>query len=355
MRGFICSIVPNQFVVKLKAPQAPNNFCFDLIGSNIFDQIVSLIPPSYFDSCIKKTDGYIVYMQGNEKANILFKRIEALINSVKGAWMLRKFDSVWFYNICSSNVLAYLLLRFIFRTPVYAIFLDYTTVHSRLSVSYYFPWLYKKAKGVISLSQRTTICNKRLIYKAGVILTSKIKEPQLYRSKRKLNFLFSGSLNNHTGFPLALEVFKQLPHVDLYISGNGKVDIEDLKYYPNIHYLGYLEYRDYLKLYDKIDVCLSLRNPDYEENIHNFPSKIIEYFAYGKIVLSTLAYPELEDFNYVKSSYSVGALKQCVNALADADYNELNEFCDNKDAMLAKFSECSWNKAINEIEQKYRF
>ena len=53
MRGFVCSIVPDRFIVKLKAPQASNNFCFNLIENRIFDHIVSLIPPSYFNSNIQ--------------------------------------------------------------------------------------------------------------------------------------------------------------------------------------------------------------------------------------------------------------------------------------------------------------
>lgn len=351
MRGFVCSIVPDRFIVKLKAPQASNNFCFNLIENRIFDHIVSLIPPSYFNSNIQDIDDGVIYMHGNDKYSVWIKKMIALINSVKAAWFLRKCDTVWFYNICTSNVITYILLRYIFHTRVYAILLDYTPIYNRFSLGAYIPWLYKQARGLISLSERTNIENKRMVYKAGIISSSKVKIPRLYNSKKKLKYLFSGNLGEHTGFPLALEVFKKLPQVELYISGIGEVDMTDLSRYPNIHYLGYMEYEDYLTLYDKVDVCLSLRNPDYEENRNNFPSKIIEYFAYGKIVLSTLDYPELRDFDYIKSTYSVDALKQSVKILSEIEIDELNRLCNNRDSLLANFSESSWHKVINEIEK----
>lgn len=351
MRGFVCNIVPKQLVVKLRAPQAPNNFCFSLIENKIFDQIVSLIPPSYFDNSIQDIGEHIIYMTGNGKYSIWGRKLKAVINSVKAAWILKKCDTVWFYNICTSNVITYILLRYIFRTQVYAILLDYTPSYNRLSLGAYIPWLYKQARGLISLSERTNIENKRMVYKAGIISSSKVKVPKLYNSKKKLKFLFSGNLGEHTGFHLALEVFKQLPQVELFISGNGEVNMADLSRYPNIHYLGYMEYEDYLTLYDKVDVCLSLRNPDYEENRNNFPSKIIEYFAYGKIVLSTLAYPELMNFNYIKSTYSVDALKQSIKYLSEIEIDELNRLCNNRDSLLINFSESSWHKVINEIEK----
>lgn len=351
MRAFVCNIIPNSLIVKLKAPQAPNNFCINLIENGLFDKIISLVPPSYFDDNIK--DDNVIYLNGNAKANKLVKNLKAIVNSIKAAFILKKYDSVWFYNISSSNVITYIILRFIFHIPVYAILLDYTPVSNIFSISHYVPWLFKKAHGVISLSERTNISNKNIVYKAGIISSSKIINPQFYDSKhKKLVFLFSGNLSNHTGFPLALETFKQLPQVELYISGNGDVDVEELREYPNIHYLGYMNYYEYLKLYNNIDVCLSLRNPNYEENRNNFPSKIMEYFSYGKIVLSTLEYPELKDFNYIKTSYSVDSLKECILSLINKDNIELNKYMDNQKAMLTNFSEKSWISSIEFLETK---
>ena len=46
-------------------------------------------------------------------------------------------------------------------------------------------------------------------------------------------------------------------------------------------------------------ICLNLRNPYLLENNNNFPSKILDYFSKGKIVLSTMQYSEIDGANYI--------------------------------------------------------
>lgn len=349
MRILICNIVPNQLVVRLRAPQAPNNFCFNLIENNAFDSTISLVPPSYFYEGISDENN-IKYLGGKSLNCMLIRRIYTMWNGVKAAWMARGAESVWFYNICMTNIVTYILLRFIFRTRVYAILLDYTPEKSKLSLNHYIPWLYSKSYGMITLSERTKIRHPHSICKAGIISLNKIKSIETYKQNKKLSFLFSGCLDEHTGFFLALDVFKQLPDSELYISGIGVVDEQELKQYSNIHYLGYMNYEDYLRLYDKIDVCLSLRNPDFEENMNNFPSKILEYFSYGKIVLSTLEYPELSDFEYSRCNYSVEDLKQAILHLQSISLERLNMLCDNRNALINNFSGESWKSTFSKIE-----
>lgn len=349
MRILICNIVPNQLVVKLRASQAPNNFCFNLIENDAFDKTISLVPPSYFDEGICD-ESSIKYLGGKSSSSGFIKKLCTVWNSIKAAWMVRGADNVWFYNICMANIVTYVLLRFVFRTRVYAILLDYAPEENKFSPNYYIPWLYSKAYGMISLSERTSIRHPYFMCKAGIIPLSRIKLVKTYKQNKKLSFLFSGSLDNYTGFPLALGVFKQLPDSELYISGIGDVNEQVLKQYSNIHYLGYLSYEDYLHLYDKVDVCLSLRNPDFEENMNNFPSKILEYFSYGKIVLSTLEYPELSGFEYSRCKYSVEDLKRVILYLQNASVEMLNTLCDNHNALITNFSEESWKSAFSKLE-----
>jgi hypothetical protein len=54
----------------------------------------------------------------------------------------------------------------------------------------------------------------------------------------------------------------------------------------------YEEYEDRLR---QCSICLSLRNPDWPENHNNFPSKIIQYMAAGKRIVSTMRYPALSE------------------------------------------------------------
>jgi glycosyltransferase involved in cell wall biosynthesis len=196
---------------------------------------------------------------------------------------------------------------------------------------------------------RTNISHANMDYKAGVIPLYKIKE-NVVSPHDRLCFLFSGAITNHTGFPMAFNVFKSLPDVDLFVSGFGNISGYNIEDYPNIHYLGYLDYDEYLKLYDKVDVCLSLRDPDFPENANNFPSKILEYFSYNKIVISTINYPELAGFRYVKSEYKEDALCEIVMELSSGNKQDLIELSDNREALKLNFSVESWMESFNKIE-----
>lgn len=349
MRLLVCNIVPNDLVVSLNAPQAANNFCFNLLDSNCFDYAHSIIPISYYHNGIKN-EGNVEYFQGLPGCNRWFRTLYFLYANLKCALKSSKANHIWFYNICKANFICFMILRFILRKKVYVILLDYTPTSNKLNIEYYFPLLYQKSLGVISLSQRTSIKHRNIQYKAGIIPSPCINKVKPMAQCGNLKFLFSGNLGAHTGFPLALEVFKELPTCELYISGNGKVDVEVLKSYPNIHYLGYLSYEDYLNLYNKVDVCLSLRNPEYEENNNNFPSKILEYFCYRKIVLSTINYPELRDFHFLHCNYSKMDIKDMIAKLQSFSKNELSRYQDNVKALQQNFSEESWRKCFELIE-----
>lgn len=349
MRILVCNIVPNDLVVALNAPQAANNFCFSLLDSNCFDHVHSIIPISYYHSKIK-SERNVDYFQGFFKCNRWGRALYFLYANLKCALKASKADYIWFYNICKANFICFMILRFILRKNVYVILLDYTPTRNRLDVGYYVPFLYEKSSGVISLSQRSSIIHRNIQYKAGIIPSNCIKKIKTMTQSGNLKFLFSGNLGAHTGFPLALEVFKELPTCELYISGNGKVDVEALKSYPNIHYLGYLSYEDYLNLYNKVDVCLSLRNPEYEENNNNFPSKILEYFCYRKIVLSTTNYPELRDFHFLHCNYSKRNIKDMIVKLQSFSEDELLYYQDNVNALQQNFSAESWLKCFELVE-----
>lgn len=349
MRLFICNIVPNKLVVELKAPQAANNFCFNLIRNNCFDYTFSIVPPSYNNPKIKSEDG-IKYFHGTMYKKGLLGVLHYVYLNIKCAIEARKADRVWFYNICKANIICYIILRFLFGKRIYVILLDYTPNNRKSSLQYYLPYLYRKSFGVISLSERTTIHNKNMQYKAGIIESSQIKDIDDKLPARKLRFLFSGNLDIHTGFFLAVEVFKELPEWDLYISGNGNVNVNDFVAYPNIHYLGYLPYSEYLKLYDEVDICLSFRNPDYTENDNNFPSKILEYFSQGKVVLSTINYPELKDFHYFCCNYSKREIIKTINKIISLQNNELRHYRNNRKALLNNFSVESWREAFEKAE-----
>ncbi|MBX2977531.1 MAG: hypothetical protein KF721_15500, partial [Ignavibacteriaceae bacterium] len=152
---------------------------------------------------------------------------------------------------------------------------------------------------------------------------------------------------------LAIEVFSKLPNQKLYISG-----IVDEKYlikisqYPNIIYYGYLEYDKYIDLIEKIPIGLSLRDPNLPVNSNNFPSKILEYFTMGKMVLSTIDYPEIESFNYFKCKYSVEDIAEMITRIAEMPDTEIMKFFNHEKQLTNNFSESAWMKAFDKIEDK---
>lgn len=349
MRAFVCHIIPQELVVKHNAPQAPNNFCINLINGGLFQKVNSIVPMSYFDDTIQNTD-HISYLVGNENGSKISKLFAWLINNFKCAWNLRKYDSVWFYNLCKAGFLAYFLLRYVFRVKCYVILLDLTPNKNIFSLEHYLPYFYKKSKGIISLSMRTDIKHPNMGYKAGVIPSDKIQEFIPFSKKGKINVLFSGAISNHTGFPLAIEALKNLENIELYVSGNGDVYKYHLEKYNNIHYLGYMDYSEYLKLYDKIDICLSLRDPSFPENSNNFPSKILEYFCYNKVVISTIEYPEIKGFQYIHAKYDKQFIKKSIEKLATLEPDQIDKLRNNQNALRLNFTSESWLNEIIRIE-----
>jgi glycosyltransferase involved in cell wall biosynthesis len=194
--------------------------------------------------------------------------------------------------------------------------------------------------------------HKNMLNIAGVIDESKIQPLKIGR-KNNLICLFSGNLDFYTGFDMAIDIFRELPNCKLIITGLGAPDISLLSKFPNINYLGYLPYDEYLLLYNQVDICLSLRNPAFSENVNNFPSKILEYFCYNKIVVSTIQYPELTAFNYFSVEYSKDAIKETVLNICSMNKTDLYKYKDNQKALSTHFSAEKWKQSFKQLESIY--
>lgn len=348
-RVLICNIVPNNLVHLINAPQAANNFCFNLIESQCIDYGISIVPSSYFDDRIKNEKNMFFYH--GKPSNKYWGFLQIIYFNIICAIKVRNVKHIWFYNIVNANFLCYLILKYIYRRKLCIILLDHTPSKSFYKLQAYTPYLFKKASGLISLSSRTTISNYNIKYIAGIIPSYKISD-KIYSTNKKKKFLFSGNLGAHGGFHMALEAFKHLPSVELYVTGLGNFNLETANELPNIRFLGYLSYTDYLKIYDEVDICLSFRDPALPENENNFPSKMLEYFSYNKAVISTINYPELVNFNYFICEYNQQSIVDLIIKVANLSDAELLPYLDNSKHMINAFSEKRWIKDIVEIEQR---
>lgn len=110
--------------------------------------------------------------------------------------------------------------------------------------------------------------------------------------KGEVRFMYSGLLEPVTGIDMLLEAFINLDskNAKLYVSGKGRLKdlvIDCAKKDSRIIYLGCLEYAEYLQNLEASDVLINPRNMNLPENKNNFPSKIMEYLATGKYIIST--------------------------------------------------------------------
>lgn len=108
----------------------------------------------------------------------------------------------------------------------------------------------------------------------------------------KLRYMYAGILEKVTGIDLLLKAFLDTESrgYELWISGKGSLlpmVLEAAAKDRRIRYLGCVPYQDYLRNLNDADVLVNPRNMNFLENANNFPSKIMEYLATGKPVIST--------------------------------------------------------------------
>jgi glycosyltransferase involved in cell wall biosynthesis len=107
-----------------------------------------------------------------------------------------------------------------------------------------------------------------------------------------LVFLYSGSFEYWSGLTLLLKSFLGLPDYlkgILIICGYGTLSYSDrllIESNSNIQFFGTVDKLELDRLRKKADILVNPR-PQIAENIFNFPSKLLEYMSYKKIIVST--------------------------------------------------------------------
>lgn len=135
-------------------------------------------------------------------------------------------------------------------------------------------------------------------------------------------FLYAGTLEPVTGIDLLLDAFDGLSghQFQLWISGKGSL-LETVKGAAKkdgrIRYLGCPCYKEYLNNLERADILINPRNMALPENRNNFPSKIMEYLATGKEIIST-KFPGWEKFRQYMEfcGSSPDELLACMKCLA---------------------------------------
>lgn len=350
---FICQIIPPSLLTKYDVSQAQTMFCLKLLNSKHFNKVVSLVQTNVIPNILPEIEhDEINYVQNRffpqrgcfKLLNNIFENIVIVKKSLSE-------NIIWYNNINAQTLLSCIINKFILRKKVYAILTDHTDSNNCLTVNYWIKRVLEKLNGLVSLSSRTDIKNSNMLSLPGIVLSNSIKNSS--KTFDHTSFLFSGSLSKVTGIDLALKVFAKQPELILHISGKGEL-VDMVKQYSekksNIIYHGFMDVDSYKKMSEQIDFCLSLRNPSLPENRNNFPSKSLEYLSDGKILISTILYPELDGVKYVYSDYSEEALANTVIKLSGLSDGQLISYANNKDVLLEKFSESAWKHAFESLE-----
>lgn len=166
-----------------------------------------------------------------------------------------------------------------------------------------------------------------------------------------ITFMYSGLLNRVTGVNLLLDAMKQVKRRDirLWISGKGELE-EEVKAAAEeddrICYLGHLPYEDYIRKLQEADVLVNPRDMSLPENRNNFPSKIMDYLAAGKAIVSTkFAGWERFEENILFCGNGVEGLQECLTGMERRQVEEKDVFRLNRE----KAKQFEWKRQLKRV------
>ena len=347
-RIFVSNVVPKDFITKLNVSAAANYFSYNLIEASIFDQNISLVPPNVNRKFKRSKEGVIFYsIIGDsflKKSWCFLENIRKIFKSIKPQ------SRIWFYNLNSYNLLLFLILKaFKKDIKLFIILLDYTPSKNLFSISHLILTLINSSDGIISLTDNPSISHKKIVIPGFV----KDKTyPKL--NKVNYNFLLSGILSENRSPELILEAFSKFPHFNLIITGkieNHLLIDTYVKKCNNIKYLGFVEYDQYVEILNEASFSINSRNPKFEENHFNFPSKAIEHLSYNRIVISTMRYKELSGINYFYVKPNPESLMVFLKELELMKASHiLNAYGNQTEIVRNKFGKEKWKESMNSLE-----
>lgn len=214
---------------------------------------------------------------------------------------------------------------------------------------------FKKIEHIITLSKMPNIKfgeRTRLGVVHGGIKNSYYENFKLPPRKEKIIFMYAGLLSTVTGVDTLLEAISQIsnPNVEFYISGKGELEGQVrsfARYDKRVRYLGFLNQKEYLNKLNKSHVFINPRNMSLPQNSNNFPSKILEYLATGRIIIST-QFSGHDEFNnnMIWFDGTAGGLAAEIERVFK-QYNGIIENIFNKNR--AKALDYEWNNQARKI------
>lgn len=219
---------------------------------------------------------------------------------------------------------------------------------------------YNKFDGLIFLSSSL---RERYPKSTNIVVEGGISFIEFNKFKAKsrcdtLKILYSGLLNNVTGIDILLQAIESIPTADIefWFTGRGILSsqiIELQKKDERIKFFGFVSKEEYFKILNDTNVVINPRNMLLPQNKNNFPSKILEYLASGRVIIST-RFPGYDKFkqNMIFSEPTAEGIAEAIN-FCNAKYEGIykTQFDINRKYAL----EYDWavqGKKINEFLSK---
>lgn len=367
MKIVICgTVIPKEYELRIKQlSNAANRFLLNIIEAfERLKQDISIVSYVGVDTneevkrlLDKDTSAEYVFKTNNKIDGI--KQLSAALKKqcVEADWVIA-------YN----TVYAWLDLPFIAKrnkTRSALILADFSPPKSYKSIARKIYasmqiWSMRKYDLVIGLSENV---EKYLRKKQGFICIEGGINTEVYNSFNeykncnddKYVCMYAGTLEPVTGIDIlidALELIKD-GSVELWISGKGSLALEieeKAKTDNRIKYLGCIEYDEYLKKLQTADVLINPRNMSLPENLNNFPSKIMEYLATGKRIVST-KFPGWEKFSEVITFCDSNSNNLAASIMMSRKDKETKEEWETRRAFAKEYL---WDERVEEVLKKMR-
>jgi len=185
----------------------------------------------------------------------------------------------------------------------------------------------------------------------GCIDWSMFEKMRMPEQNEECIIAYTGFISKVTGIELLIKAFERMRNRKCKLIISGQIDDQEKDFLeracrnnPNIDYWGYVDKKSYIALLQKSDILVNPRDMSFRQNQYNFPSKILEYLASGRIIVSTKfsGYRKYENFiNFCESTPDALAehLVDCMEKK-----NEISrEFYDKNRAFVQQFT---WEKQV---------
>lgn len=291
------------------------------------------------------------------RKNLLLNYLEYYCSLIS---KLKNVDYVILYGVNFINIFIPMISKIMAKKSI-LILSDYTTPNEvtgiKKMVAKKIFNTFRKFDGVVFLSP--SMMDKTKI-KKSILINGGIEEKDFIdftipKCEDKINVLYSGLLSEVTGVDLLIKVieafdFKKYKNVNFFITGKGPLEnkVKDMACNnDNVKYYGFLSRQKYLTYLKASNILLNPRNMCLDQNQNNFPSKIIEYIASGRIIVSTkFSGHKLFTENIILVDTDVQKMKAALEKAID-NYSELYISFFQKNRKIAK--NYFWKEQSNKL------